>query len=170
MNVDSMNDSATAPVEALLKTRYVFSLKLFEIFRNVTDRHGGDFQEYIILYALLLASDYHHINANSSDTANSDPRRHKGVNLLSIAEITGIPRETVRRKVAKLVAEGSVTRRDDGLHYYSGNSSQDDITIKILKALPTLSQSSASLPSGREASAYEAPPGGLRTIGIAGGR
>ncbi|NHA14035.1 MarR family transcriptional regulator [Thioalkalivibrio sp. XN279] len=36
------------------------------------------------------------------------------INVQSIAETTGIPRETVRRKVAELQAAGWIERRDDG--------------------------------------------------------
>jgi hypothetical protein len=35
-------------------------------------------------------------------------------NMLSVAEASGVPRETVRRKVDKLVALGLVSRADDG--------------------------------------------------------
>lgn len=151
------------------KKRYDFGLKLFEILRNMADRHGGDFQEYIILYALLLASDYDQISANEPDT-NLIPRPYpKGVNLLSIAEITGIPRETVRRKVARLIAEGSVTRREDGLHFYSGNSFQDDIGIRILKALPALIQPPEAPPKAHEALAREVAAGGRPTRDKAAG-
>jgi predicted Rossmann fold nucleotide-binding protein DprA/Smf involved in DNA uptake len=36
------------------------------------------------------------------------------INVQSIAETTGIPRETVRRKVAELEAAGWIERREDG--------------------------------------------------------
>jgi DNA-binding IclR family transcriptional regulator len=36
------------------------------------------------------------------------------INALSIAEYTGIPRETVRRKVNELIQKGWVTRDDNG--------------------------------------------------------
>lgn len=142
------------------KFKYNMSRKLFEILRNIRTKHGGDFEEYLILYALLLASDYHHMMNYSQPIDRSHARRPQGVNLLSISEITNIPRETVRRKVAKLVAEGSITRGDDGLHYYSGNAVQDDITAHILEDLPI----------AHGASAYGALADVRRTIGKAAGR
>lgn len=140
--------------------KYNVSRKLFDILRNIRTKHGGDFEEYLILYALFLTSDYHRMMTSYQHSGNTLKRRPQGVNLLSISDITNIPRETVRRKVAKLVAEGSITRGDDGLHYYSGNAVQDDITARILEDLPI---------------AHGASVGGVladvsRTIGKAAGR
>lgn len=139
------------------KNKYNISRKLFEILRNIRTKHGGDFEEYLILYALLLASEYNNIKVISQSPDKAIRRRPHGVNLLSISEITAIPRETVRRKAAKLVNEGSITRGADGLHYYSGNAMQDDITARILEDLPTT----------RGASAYDALGDALRTKGKA---
>jgi DNA-binding IclR family transcriptional regulator len=41
------------------------------------------------------------------------------MNTLSIAESSGIPRETVRRKVANLVREGWIYRSGSTLHFTS---------------------------------------------------
>lgn len=120
----------------MLRFKYTVGRKLFEILRNIRTQHRGDFEEYLILFSLLLASDYHQMSARRSTSGKPALHRPHGINLLSISEITGIPRETVRRKVGKLVSDGSITRGDDGLHYYSGNSEQDDITARILEGLP----------------------------------
>jgi DNA-binding IclR family transcriptional regulator len=40
--------------------------------------------------------------------------RQRGCNALSIAEATGLPRETVRRKMKRLVDMGFLVRRDGG--------------------------------------------------------
>jgi hypothetical protein len=148
--------------ESLTHNRFKYNIgrKLFDILRNIRTKHGGDFEEYLILYALLLASDYHQMMVSSQSLDKPFIRRPQGVNLLSISDITNIPRETVRRKVAKLVAEGSITRGDDGLHYYSGNAVQDDITARILEDLPI----------AHEASAYGALADARRTIGKAAER
>lgn len=119
--------------------KYNIGRKVFEILRNIR----VDFEEYLILYALLLASEYHQMNTTSESCDKTSVRRKSGVNLLSISDITNIPRETVRRKVAKLVSEGSITRGADGLHYYSGNAVRDDITAHILEDLPTVRGASA---------------------------
>lgn len=136
--------------------KYNIGRKVFEILRNMR----VDFEEYLILYALLLASDYHEMNAISGYDNKNGTIRTSGVNLLSISDITNIPRETVRRKVAKLVLEGSITRGADGLHYYSGNAVRDDITAHILEDLPT----------ARGASAYGSPGDVRPTIYKAAGR
>jgi hypothetical protein len=142
------------------KFKYNIGRKLFELLRNIRTKHGGDFEEYLILYSLLLTSDYHQMMVSIQSSDKPLRRRPQGVNLLSISDITNIPRETVRRKVAKLVAEGSITRGDDGLHYYSGNAVQDDITARILEDLPI----------AHEASAYGALADARRTIGKAAER
>lgn len=41
-------------------------------------------------------------------------KQPRPINVQSIAETTGIPRETVRRKVAELEVAGWIERRDDG--------------------------------------------------------
>jgi DNA-binding MarR family transcriptional regulator len=46
--------------------------------------------------------------ASTTQTAPED------INVRSIAEFSGIPRETVRRKVAELVERGWVAKKDDG--------------------------------------------------------
>lgn len=47
------------------------------------------------------------------------------INIQSISECTGIPRETVRRKVAQLIGKGWVERDDDGLLFVLPKASQD---------------------------------------------
>ena len=42
-------------------------------------------------------------------------RRRRGLNALSLAEITQIPRETARRKLLALVERGYLVREGDGL-------------------------------------------------------
>jgi len=111
---------------------YSVGCRLFEILRQVRDAHQGDFDAYLILYSLVLAETYETqvrrpINGGESGT--------RGLNLLSVAEITGIPRETVRRKIVKLVDAGSVAR-DEGLFRYVGDDGADDIGTRIYRDLP----------------------------------
>ncbi|HWA59926.1 MAG TPA: hypothetical protein VG939_01055 [Caulobacteraceae bacterium] len=44
-------------------------------------------------------------------------RPARGLNILSLADISGIPRETVRRKLAQMQAAGRVRRAADGLFH-----------------------------------------------------
>ena len=47
--------------------------------------------------------------------------RQRPVNALSVSETTGIPRETVRRKLKTLVEKGVLTEKDGGYVYKPGN-------------------------------------------------
>jgi hypothetical protein len=43
----------------------------------------------------------------------------RGLNAMSIADICGIPRETVRRKLKRLVARQAISIGADGLYYFT---------------------------------------------------
>lgn len=116
-----------------LNDSYSAGCKLFEILRQVRSTHHGDLEEYLILYSLVLADTYEKQVRPIPEGAA--PRRH-GLNLLSVSEITGIPRETVRRKIARLIEAGSVGR-SDGLYRYVGDDRSDDITTRIFRDLPS---------------------------------
>jgi hypothetical protein len=56
--------------------------------------------------------------SNAERTAtDAGPFPTRGVNRLSIAESTGMPRETVRRKVAKLMRSGWLVQTSQGLNF-----------------------------------------------------
>ncbi len=60
--------------------------------------------------------------------------RIAGLNALSVAEITRIPRETVRRKLRAMVDQGHILRGEDGL-YYPGPATDLDRFFDELNAL-----------------------------------
>ena len=116
-----------------LSESYSVGCKLFEILRQVRSTHHGDLEEYLILYSLVLADTY---DKQLRTASGGEPPRRQGLNLLSVSEITGIPRETVRRKIVKLIDAGSVAR-SDGLYRYVGDNGSDDITTRIFQDLPS---------------------------------
>lgn len=68
------------------------------------------------------------------------------INVQSVAEYTGIPRETVRRKLALLVSKGWVIR--DGRGYVTAtNKAKDDLAPLTLSSLAYLSRMKAVLGS-----------------------
>jgi hypothetical protein len=74
-----------------------------------------------------------------ADGTRLDPRPSP-INLQSIAECSGIPRETVRRKVRDLRALGWVDRRDDGVLVVNEKAAQDlapatEATLRYLIAI-----------------------------------
>lgn len=58
-------------------------------------------------------------------TGEDDDERHYPINIQSVAAYSGIPRETVRRKVAILQSKGWVTRDAKGRLAASGRAAED---------------------------------------------
>lgn len=79
---------------------------------------GGDLDKMIILAAIATMSLAYAGGASASyDDLKSGRKKiiPRPMNTLSLAEWTGIPRETVRRKVEDLVAMGWVVRSENNL-------------------------------------------------------
>jgi hypothetical protein len=103
---------------------------------------GGD-----IVAAIVLGEIAHrNVEAWLSDYGNpekllNDPERRKSLmrpcNALSVAEACGLPRETVRRKVATLIERGYIYRSDEGHLYLTRTVSDDfeEMTPKIVEEL-----------------------------------
>ena len=76
----------------------------FHYMQTNAQRFGGDLASYLIYAAFLVAS--------SSDTLRSLSRErgreyvNSELSIQSISKMTGIPRETVRRKCLELVEQG----------------------------------------------------------------
>lgn len=73
-------------------------------------------------------------------TGENEDARQLPINVQSVAEYSGIPRETVRRKVSILQSKGWVTRDSDGLLSVSNLAakslvSETETTIAYLEAL-----------------------------------
>ena len=82
-------------------------------------RFDGDLDQFLI-YTIFMLTELSRERAAAEARAKGAERvvsRPKGLNTLSLAEITQIPRETVRRKLQALIAAGRVTRGEDGLYY-----------------------------------------------------
>ena len=100
-------------------------------------RFGGDLDQYLIYLIFMLAEQAHRRAARSPVAAGPQSRiagRIAGLNALSVAEITRIPRETVRRKLRAMVDQGHILRGEDGL-YYPGPATDLDRFFDELNAL-----------------------------------
>ena len=86
---------------------------------NLRRRFDGDLDQFLI-YTIFMLTELSRERAAAEARATGAERvvsRPNGLNSLSLAEITQIPRETVRRKLQALIAAGRVTRGEDGLYY-----------------------------------------------------
>ena len=82
-------------------------------------RFGGDLDRLMILMVFTLSR----LEAMQRERMGQGRRRVEGLNALSIADITGLPRETARRKLMGLVEEGRLLRGSDGLYSCCGDIS-----------------------------------------------
>jgi hypothetical protein len=112
------------PIVTLLREAYPSVAKellrpLVELFAETRAMCSGDLQKSEILMLIGLRTLAHPDFARLaySDIAAGAVERYGtlGTNVRSIADSTGIPRETVRRKVAELVTAGLVERRANRL-------------------------------------------------------
>ena len=80
---------------------------------RIRSKFDGDLDQCLLYLIFLLAE--------LSEAMPRGPRppqtfrRRRGLNALSLAEITQIPRETARRKLLALVERGYLVREGDGL-------------------------------------------------------
>jgi hypothetical protein len=106
---------------ALAKDLLAPLLKLF----NVTHaQFGGDFEQFFILavIAARTAEDprFAEIDLSRLERGAVENLPTLGINLRSLSASTGIPLETVRRKVGLLCDKGWVVRTGTGLCYTAG--------------------------------------------------
>lgn len=80
---------------------------------KVRSRFDGDLDQYLLYLVFLLAEISESMPRGPRAPATF--RRRRGLNALSLAEITQIPRETTRRKLLALVQRGYLVREPDGL-------------------------------------------------------
>lgn len=93
---------------------------LLDFFLVAREVAGGDLELHIILMVIAVRT-IEHPEFAQMPVEQRDAGDHVfpslGVNTRSIADSTGVPRETVRRKVADLYRKGWLVRRGLSLHY-----------------------------------------------------
>jgi hypothetical protein len=98
----------------------VYSRYFQRICRLTAGLFEGDFDLLIITAAVGLAAVEHRVRDPDFKTrfGNIDEKLgldgQRGTNATSLAATTGLPRETVRRKILRLIELGIVARRDSG--------------------------------------------------------
>lgn len=108
-------ESWTAPTEGYLQQDvmrffYRWGGHLSSTLITVRSRFDGDLDQYLLYLVFLLAE-----ISESVPRGPATLHRRRGLNALSLAEITQIPRETTRRKLLNLVERGYLVREPDGL-------------------------------------------------------
>ena len=85
---------------------------------RLRSKFDGDFDQYLIFLVFVL-SDLSRRSQPSPRGAEVGMTMNKdaGLNTLSVADITEIPRETARRKLRLLVEAGYLRREDNQLYY-----------------------------------------------------
>lgn len=97
-------------------------LRLLALWRQVT---GGHDESLVLMAVIAITGDRlaaQDASADFTDMANSVPRRLLGrCNVSSIAEATGLNRETARRVIQKLIKRGILERSPDrSIHFTEG--------------------------------------------------
>jgi hypothetical protein len=96
---------------------------------------GGDLDTALIMVAITLRSSRHPDFAKLEEIAadSATPLPSFGTNVRSLAESTGIPRETARRKVQQLVDAGWVVREGTTLRYSAlGYHAVEPVRVAII--------------------------------------
>lgn len=83
---------------------------------RIRSRFDGDLDQYLLFLVFVLAELSQNMAAGG---------RRRGLNALSLSEITQIPRETARRKLRALADAGYLERDADGLYVLGGRYGVD---------------------------------------------
>jgi hypothetical protein len=98
---------------------YRWGGELSSILIRLRARFDGDLDQYL-LYSIFLLGELSQVVAGADAEARGEApreRERKGMNALSLSDITLIPRETARRKLQQLVADGYLRREGEGLYF-----------------------------------------------------
>lgn len=115
---------------------YKWGGSLSSVLVKLRGRYDGDLDQFL-LHLVFMLTELASANHAAEAKAKGAPAvivRRRGINVLSLADITRVPRETVRRKLAALAERGLVERGEDGL-YYAGPATDIDQVFYALSPL-----------------------------------
>lgn len=104
------DNSAPTREQDMQRLFYRWSGQFSAVLIRTRARFDGDLDQYVLYLTFLLSELADRINGEAGA-----PRQQRGLNALSLSEITGIPRESARRKLLLLAANGYLNRDSDGL-------------------------------------------------------
>ncbi len=99
---------------------------LLRIMRAAGDTYGHDYEAILIYWSVVVASVGRYLRNDDqfklidSGGAPLPAEEHHPISARAIAEATGLPRETVRRKIAHLVADGYLAQDSRGVRTTPG--------------------------------------------------
>jgi hypothetical protein len=99
---------------------------LLRVMRAAGDTYGHDYEAILIYWSVVLASVGRYLRNDDqvklieSGGTPLPPEEHHPISARAIAEATGLPRETVRRKIAALVADGFLAQDSRGVRTIPG--------------------------------------------------
>jgi len=90
---------------------------LLRLCRLATDIYGKDFDRFVVYLAVISAGASHfqrdpRLRALYADDEALPSEMRPGISRRAIADSVGLPRETVRRKIAALIADGHVVEEE----------------------------------------------------------
>lgn len=92
---------------------------LLDLFALSREACGGDVDKFLILLVIAVRTTQHHgfaqLTTDQLTSGEIPVFPSLGVNVRSIADSLGIPKESVRRKVAELIETGWVVREGNDL-------------------------------------------------------
>jgi hypothetical protein len=115
---------------------YKWGGSLSSVLVRLRGRYEGDLDQFL-LHLVFMLTELAQANFAAEAKAKGAQTvivRRRGLNVLSLSEITRVPRETVRRKLAVMAERGLVTREEDGL-FYPGPASDIDAFFYALSPL-----------------------------------
>ncbi|HEY1752255.1 MAG TPA: hypothetical protein VGG29_13430 [Caulobacteraceae bacterium] len=124
--------SAFADQEAF-RFFYRWGGELSSILIRIRARFDGDLDQYLLYLIFLLAElSQTVLRADAAARGERPPLWvRRGMNALSLADITRIPRETARRKLQLLVAHRYLERGEGGLYYLADRYGLDEFFAEL---------------------------------------
>lgn len=121
---DGVENSEPDPGDANItileaKRRYRWCQKWTEALARLRQDFNGDLDQYL-LFLVFKQSEMAKTLSTFREMGHGDlcdPRQSRGLNAMSVAEICGIPRETARRKLKRLIERKIILMGPDGLYY-----------------------------------------------------
>ena len=105
---------------------------LLRVMRAAGDTYGHDYEAILIYWSVIVASvgrllrNEDQVKLIEGGGQPLPPEEHHPISARAIAEATGLPRETVRRKIAALVADGFLAQDSRGVRTIPGLLDQRD--------------------------------------------